>query len=69
MVDREELFLALDQRPDIYAMRRLETMVSRLRGKLLRLSPGEPLPVRARHGRGYAFLGEGGTQGPPAGAP
>jgi len=68
VVDREELFQALEQRPDIYAVRRLETMVSRLRGKVLRLSPGAPLPVRARHGRGYAFLGEGGTLGTPGGA-
>jgi DNA-binding response OmpR family regulator len=58
VVDREELARALDQRPDVYAMRRMETLVSRLRGKVHRLSPQEPLPVRARHGRGYAFLGE-----------
>jgi DNA-binding response OmpR family regulator len=59
VVDREELFAALEQRSDLYAMRRMETMVSRLRSKVLRLSPEEALPVRARHGRGYAFLGEG----------
>jgi DNA-binding response OmpR family regulator len=57
-VDREELFLALEQKSDLYAMRRLETMVSRLRSKVLRFSPEEPLPVRARHGKGYAFLGD-----------
>lgn len=56
VVEREDLFLALDQHPDIYAIRRMETMVSRLRSKVLRLCPGEPLPVKARHGRGYAFL-------------
>jgi len=56
VVEREHLFLALDQHPDIYAARRLETMVSRLRTKVARLCPGEPLPVKARHGRGYAFL-------------
>jgi DNA-binding response OmpR family regulator len=58
VVEREELLRALDQRPDLYAMRRLETMVSRLRAKVQRSSSGEPLPVRARHGRGYAFLSE-----------
>jgi len=30
--------------------------VSRLRGKVLRQCPLEPLPVKARHGRGYVFL-------------
>lgn len=58
VVEREELFRALDQKQDIYAMRRMETMVSRLRGKVQNTSPGEPIPLRARHGRGYAFLGE-----------
>jgi two-component system OmpR family response regulator len=58
VVDREDLLRALEQRSDIYAMRRLETMVSRLRSKVQKASPGEPLPVRARHGRGYAFLSE-----------
>jgi DNA-binding response OmpR family regulator len=57
VVEREELCQALDQRPDLYAMRRMETLLSRLRGKVLRADPGEPLPVKARHGRGYAFLG------------
>jgi DNA-binding response OmpR family regulator len=58
VVDREELLRALEQRSDIYAMRRLETMVSRLRTKVQKASPDEPLPVRARHGRGYVFLSE-----------
>jgi len=56
VVDREVLFQALDQVPDIYAMRRMETLLSRLRAKILKASPDDPLPVRARHGRGYAFL-------------
>jgi DNA-binding response OmpR family regulator len=56
VVDRDVLFQALEQIPDIYAMRRMETMLSRLRAKVLKASPEEPLPVRARHGRGYAFL-------------
>ncbi len=56
-VEREELFRALDQKSDMYAIQRLETMVSRLRSKVRQASPDEPLPVRARHGWGYAFLG------------
>lgn len=58
VIDRDRLSLALDQVPDIYAMRRMETMLSRLRAKVQKASPGEALPVRARHGRGYAFLSE-----------
>ena len=58
VVDRDLLSAALEQIPDIYAMRRMETMLSRLRSKVQRSSPDEALPVRARHGRGYAFLGE-----------
>lgn len=61
VVDREALLEALDQRFDVYAVRRMETMVSRLRAKVQKASPGEPLPVRARHGRGYAFLDEVGA--------
>lgn len=57
VVDREDLCRALDYLPDLYAMRRMETLLSRLRGKVARLSPREPLPVKARHGKGYAFLG------------
>lgn len=58
VVERDDLLRALDQRPDVYAMRRLDTLVSRLRSKVQRASPEEPLPVRARHGRGYALLCE-----------
>ncbi len=58
VVDRDLLSAALEQIPDIYAMRRMETMLSRLRSKVQRSSPDEALPVRARHGRGYAFLSE-----------
>jgi len=50
VVPREALCLALEHRPDLYAMRRMETLLSRLRAKLRRTSPEEPLPVRARHG-------------------
>jgi DNA-binding response OmpR family regulator len=63
VVDRDLLSKALDQIPDIYAMRRMETMLSRLRSKVQKVSPDEPLPVRARHGRGYAFLSE--AENPP----
>jgi len=56
VIDRDVLSQALDQVPDSYAMRRMETMLSRLRTKVHKASPDEPLPVRARHGRGYAFL-------------
>jgi DNA-binding response OmpR family regulator len=66
VVDRDRLAQALDQVPDIYAMRRMETMLSRLRAKVQKASPEEPLPVRARHGRGYAFLSEAeGMSGDP----
>jgi DNA-binding response OmpR family regulator len=58
VIDRDRLSQALDQVPDIYAMRRMETMLSRLRAKVQKASPDEPLPIRARHGRGYAFLSE-----------
>ncbi len=61
VVEREVLLEALDQRFDMYAVRRMETMVSRLRAKVQKASPGEPVPVRARHGRGYAFLDEVGA--------
>jgi DNA-binding response OmpR family regulator len=61
-VDRETLSKALDQIPDMYAFRRMETLLSRLRAKVIHVSPGEPLPVRARHGMGYAFLSEAGEQ-------
>ena len=57
VVAREQILLALGQKSDVYAMRRLETMVSRLRGKVRQGSPDDSLPVRARHGQGYAFLG------------
>jgi DNA-binding response OmpR family regulator len=63
VVDRDLLSKALDQIPDIYAMRRMETLLSRLRAKVMKASPEEPLPVRARHGRGYAFL-SGAGEGP-----
>ncbi len=57
VIDRDLLSQALEQIPDLYANRRMETLLSRLRTKIRIASPGESLPVRARHGRGYAFLG------------
>ena len=51
VVDREELFQALEQRPDIYAVRRLETRVSRLRGKLN--DGDQPDAIETVRGVGY----------------
>lgn len=62
VIDRDLLAQALNQIPDVHAIRRMETMLSRLRTKVQKASPGEPLPVRARHGRGYAFLSEADAQ-------
>jgi len=59
VVPRETLLASLGQTEDYYAMRRLETMLSRLRKKILDASPEEPLPVRARHGSGYVFAADG----------
>jgi DNA-binding response OmpR family regulator len=58
VVTRDQILLSLGQKPDIYAVRRLETMISRLRSKVRQQSPQDPLPVRARHGQGYVFLGQ-----------
>jgi DNA-binding response OmpR family regulator len=57
-VARRDIFRALNQTDDIYADKRLEAMVSRLRTKLKNLDPPLELPVRARHNLGYAFLAE-----------
>jgi DNA-binding response OmpR family regulator len=64
VVDREVLSMALGHIFDQYALRRMETLLSRLRAKILQKSPKEPLPVRARHGMGYAFL-SGTTESSP----
>ncbi len=58
VIPRERLSRALEQVPDMYAMRRMETMLSRLRAKVRKASPDVPLPIQARHGQGYAFVGE-----------
>lgn len=59
VVSRDEILAVLGQASDYYAMRRLETLLSRLRKKILGASPAEPLPVRARHGNGYIFAADG----------
>lgn len=55
-VSRNEILHGLGEQEDFYAERRLETMISRLRAKVRKTCPNEPLPIRARHGSGYAFL-------------
>lgn len=57
-VSRKEIFDALQQPDDLYADKRLETMISRLRAKVRAADPACTLPIRARHNLGYAFLGE-----------
>ena len=55
-VPRSEIFKALRQPDDIYADKRLETMISRLRSKVRSADPESELPIRGRHNLGYAFL-------------
>jgi DNA-binding response OmpR family regulator len=57
-VSRGEIFRMLHQPNDIYADKRLEALVSRLRGKVRSADAGCKLPVHARHNLGYAFLAE-----------
>lgn len=57
-ISRKEIFHALQQSDDVYADRRLETMISRLRTKVRSADPSASLPVRARHNLGYAFLAD-----------
>lgn len=57
-VPRSEIFKALRQPDDLYADKRLETMISRLRAKVRMADSESELPVRARHNLGYAFLAE-----------
>lgn len=57
-VSRKAIFRALNQPDDIYADKRLEALVSRLRGKVKSADAASELPVRARHNLGYAFLAE-----------
>lgn len=57
-VSRRDIFAALNQPDDLYADKRLEALVSRLRGKVKSADAANELPVRARHNLGYAFLAE-----------
>lgn len=57
-VSRGDIFKALNQSDDIYADKRLETLISRLRNKVKAADATCQLPVRARHNLGYAFLAE-----------
>ena len=57
-ISRKDIFTALNQPDDLYADKRLEALVSRLRAKVKVADPGSELPVRARHNLGYAFLAE-----------
>jgi DNA-binding response OmpR family regulator len=57
-VSRSEIFSALGHPDDEYASKRVETLLSRLRSKVRTLDPQSILPIRARHGMGYAFLGD-----------
>lgn len=56
VVSRDQLMGALGYAPDPEGAHRLETLLTRLRRKVRERSETEPLPIRARHGSGYAFL-------------
>ena len=60
--ERQRLCDALDWPPDDRVDHRLETLISRLRKKVGAASPEDPLPIKARHGLGYAFLTEDGPE-------
>ncbi|MEI6306745.1 MAG: response regulator transcription factor, partial [Deltaproteobacteria bacterium] len=55
---RSEIFSALGHPDDEYASKRLETLLSRFRSKVRVFDPESELPIRARHGMGYAFLAD-----------
>ena len=56
VVERADLLRNLQQPLDPPAMQRLETHISRLRGKIRQVQGAEPLPIQASHGVGYTFL-------------
>lgn len=56
VVERTDLLRNLNQPVDSPAMQRLETHISRLRGKIRQIQGAEPLPIQASHGVGYSFL-------------
>jgi DNA-binding response OmpR family regulator len=55
-VARPILFRALGYPDGHHGDLRLEALASRLRAKVRKLAPGEPLPLRGRSNLGYAFL-------------
>ena len=57
VVERLDLLRSLQLPMDLPGMQRLETQISRLRSKVRKESGAQPLPLHARHGVGYAFLG------------
>lgn len=57
-VPRSAIFAALGHPDDEYGSKRVETLLSRMRSKVRTLDPEAELPVRARHGMGYAFLAD-----------
>ena len=57
-VDRAELLTALDLPNEVSFYPRLDVLISRLRTKVLKLSPTAPIPIQTRYSRGYAFLKE-----------
>lgn len=61
-MDRHALCEALGWLADERVDHRLEGLISRLRKKVAAISPEEPLPIKARHGQGYAFLSEDGLE-------
>ena len=62
ILERQKLCGALGWPPDDRSDHRLETLISRLRRKVGAASPEDPLPIKVRHGQGYAFLAEGGRE-------
>lgn len=61
-LDRHTLCGALQWPADERVDHRLETLISRLRKKVDALAGEDRLPIRTRHGQGYAFLAEGGPE-------
>jgi DNA-binding response OmpR family regulator len=59
-LDRQALCDALKWPADERVDHRLEGLISRLRKKVASAHPEEHLPIKARHGQGYAFLSEDG---------
>jgi DNA-binding response OmpR family regulator len=57
-VSRDEIFAVLGQQNDLYADKRLEALISRLRKKVKAACPATELPIHARNNLGYAFLAE-----------